>query len=563
VSATLVAAAGPGGNGDHLHLFFSEDVVLAPDAGLTDDDLEVSTGTLGEPSEPLRLANPRTLVLPLDPGVRLIPGTTTVQFRPGNDAVTDNSGNPVVPYQPRLVSAGDGDAPLVTRLTLCGVDDLLNGNGPAGGTLQVPRHGFTIDLGHVDPSSPVDPSRTAIVATVAVDVNGVGLQAGLDLAPHLHLSTTGTTSSFLVPPTLSFPEGVFGLQAYVFDSSGMVSIPAEFVALAKEGDDDVRPFETSVHPSQLWFIDTSRDVEAYSVNVFDFVRPVRVASGPNGRTDLDDLFLAIGLACEAPVPDLSGGPDSNQAAKENFEAAVLAELAALFQGCNVEFTFQRPGPFPASTSVPYAAVGFSQIALSGAEHGSGTTGTLGVALFDPNNRHQEDNAATAYRGHQRLGVFLHTLVNDGIIAHPTTRFRATFDPFIPARYGTPIGEAAGDLERLAGRLTDQRTTRIVTALAELARFAAVILAHECGHSVGLVANGPMPVGLYGNDAVHFPVYPSSAADGHIKMPASLFPGRSENVMSPAFDFESALAPETRFNTLNHAYLRERVLTNGR
>ena len=43
---------------------------------------------------------------------------------------------------------------------------------------------------------------------------------------------------------------------------------------------------------------------------------------------------------------------------------------------------------------------------------------------------------------------------------------------------------------------------------------------------------------------------------------SLFPGVSESIMSPAFDFDSALAPETQFNSLNRAYLRERVLVNG-
>ena len=30
-------------------------------------------------------------------------------------------------------------------------------------------------------------------------------------------------------------------------------------------------------------------------------------------------------------------------------------------------------------------------------------------------------------------------------------------------------------------------------------------------------------------------------------------------MTPAFDFDSALAPETQFNSLNRAYLLERVV----
>ena len=157
---------------------------------------------------------------------------------------------------------------------------------------------------------------------------------------------------------------------------------------------------------------------------------------------------------------------------------------------------------------------------------------------------------------------MHTIINDGLIAHPTTQFRVTFDPFTPARFGTPIGDDPTDKERLKLEVFDARSTQIVNALTRMARFAAVILAHECGHSMGLVANGAMPTGLYGNDSVNFAVFPSDAADGHIKMPASLFPGVSENIMSPAFDFDSALAPDTQFNSLNRAYLREFVLVNG-
>ena len=78
-------------------------------------------------------------------------------------------------------------------------------------------------------------------------------------------------------------------------------------------------------------------------------------------------------------------------------------------------------------------------------------------------------------------------------------------------------------------------------------------AHECGHSVGLVQNGAMPVGLYGNDAVNFP----GSTDGHIRT-AALFPSGAINVMSPALSYSLAINPATGFNSLNKAYLREQV-----
>jgi hypothetical protein len=342
----------------------------------------------------------------------------------------------------------------------------------------------------------------------------------------------------------------------------MISDPQIFTGRARTADDALLPFETTVNPSQVWFIDTSRDIESYSVNLFDFVTPARINDGANGRPDVEDLLLGLGLLSLTPIANVSGSKHSNQVVMDLFRGEILLQLNTLHAGANITFTFTSPGAWVGGISVPYRLHGFSRIALAGAEDASGTSGTLGVAIFDPNNRTQDDDTAVAYAGSQRLGVFLHTLVNDGLIAHPTTLFRSTYDPFTAGRFGTPIGEDPSDGARLLGTLTDGRTTDIVNAIHRMARFAAVILAHECGHSVGLVMNGAMPAGLYGDRAESFPVFPAPAADGHIKMPASLFPGVAENIMSPAFDFDAALAPETQFNSLNRAYLREHVLAGG-
>ena len=80
-----------------------------------------------------------------------------------------------------------------------------------------------------------------------------------------------------------------------------------------------------------------------------------------------------------------------------------------------------------------------------------------------------------------------------------------------------------------------------------------MLAHEAGHSMGLVANGAMPNGLFGNDDTNFP----GSTDGHIRNTA-LFPGGSINVMSPVLTWSLAINSNTAFNSLNRAYLREQV-----
>ncbi len=107
---------------------------------------------------------------------------------------------------------------------------------------------------------------------------------------------------------------------------------------------------------------------------------------------------------------------------------------------------------------------------------------------------------------------------------------------------------------------DPRIDEIDAALQALARLVAVVTAHECGHSMGLVANGPMPNGLYGDDATHFPLsgtQPASNANGHIQN-TSLFPVGAQNVMSPAINFDAAQSAATIFNSLNKAYLQERA-----
>lgn len=562
IAATFVGATSTPTSGDTLQLLFSEDVAILPNTLMTDLDLSLSAGSLGEVTTAPTLKNPRTVLVTLATGVSFEPGTTTLSIGSANDSIRDTTGNNAIASTPVVITDGDGDDPAISVLALSGVDSTLDGSGSAGGTLQVPTSGFTIEVSHRDLSSTVVPADTVIVATSVVGVSGVNRQAGLNLVDAFTHTTSGPTTTYTIPTTVTFPVGILELRVYVRDTTGMISSSKIITGQTRAADDAVRPFETSANASQVWFIDTSRDIESYTFNIFNFITPLLPVSGANGRTDFADLLLIIGLQSTSPIANVSGGKDSNVVAMDLIEAAILTELSALFAGANITFTFTSPGAWVGGSSVAYNSLGFSRIALSGSATAAGTSGTLGLAIFDPNNKNQDDDTQVNYGGTDRLGVFLHTIINDGIANHPTTTFRVTFDPFTPGLFGTVIGGNADDGSRLIGTLNDSRTTEMKTAISRLARFAAVILAHECGHSVGLVMNGAMPAGLYGNDTANFPVFPSSAADGHIKMPTSLFPGLSENIMSPSFDFDATLAPKTRFNTLNRAYLREHVLANG-
>jgi hypothetical protein len=75
--------------------------------------------------------------------------------------------------------------------------------------------------------------------------------------------------------------------------------------------------------------------------------------------------------------------------------------------------------------------------------------------------------------------------------------------------------------------------------------------------MGLVKGGAMPNGLYGGDATNFP----GSQAGHISMPGALVPGSAINIMTPAISYPGALDAGSGFNSLNLAYLRERVIYN--
>ena len=105
---------------------------------------------------------------------------------------------------------------------------------------------------------------------------------------------------------------------------------------------------------------------------------------------------------------------------------------------------------------------------------------------------------------------------------------------------------------LLGTQVDARATVIAVAIEDIARYLAVVIAHECGHSHGLVQNGAQPTGLYGNDTVNFP----GSTNGHIRTPLLFSSGI--NIMSPSLSYTLATDSNTGFNSLNLAYLREQV-----
>lgn len=555
---TLVAASFVGGSGvpvggDSLRLLFSEPVVLGTGLGLSDDDFQLSSNaTLGTVVAAPTLLGSNTVVVTLGDGVALAPGTTTIALATAQDAVRDNSGQLAVPTPPVTITTSDGTAPTITNVTVAGVDDALNGSGPAGGSMQLPPNGWTIDLTYLD-NGTIDTARTRISANVTIGTASGSQPAGTDLRPFLTtITANSTTASYRVPTSMTFPSGPLVLDCLVVDAGGLGSAPSSFACTVRTFADSLRPFETRVNPAQVWFLDFSRDVEALATSIDPITGRVSVdvTASANSRADFEDVLRVLGLDSPTPIANTVGNADSNAVVATRFKNTLLQQLAALYAGTNIQFTLTRPsGSFGTNSSVDYAALGYSQISIAGS---ATTAGVLGVAIFDPNNATQNDNTRTDFQG-TRLGIFLHTIADAGLGPPSSSLFRITFAPFAPSLGGTPIGEAPQDHERLNGTTTDGRADDIFTAIDDLARFCAVITAHECGHSMGLVQNGAMPLGLYGDDTTNFP----GSTNGHIRNSA-LFPSGASNVMSPTLSYSITLNPATAFNSLNLAYLREQV-----
>jgi hypothetical protein len=555
VTASFLGSGGNPVTGDTLILGFSTTVALVSGTLLTDEDFTLSGGaSLGAVTTAPAALSSTTLSITLGAGVTFMPGTTTIVLSELNDAAGGTTTAPIGGGTPITIGTSDGSEPAISNVTIAKIDDQLNGTGAAGGTLQVPTNGWTLDLTYSD-NSAIATSQTVITADVSISTATGSQLPGTNLRSFLtQLSANNTTASYLIPTTVSFPATAVTLTCIAVDVSGLSSIPTTYSFTVRAFNDNTQPFETSVNPGQLWFLDFSRDEDSYATSTTGGQAQVDVISGPNSVNDFDDLLQIVGLTSATPIPNVQGSESSNDIVINRIKTEMLADLAAYYSGSPVSFTLTAPaGNFNGNSSVTYSSLGFSQIAISGS---SSIPGVLGLAIFDPSNATQNDNTQTEFPmtgGDARLGVFVHTIIDNGVGQPNSTLFRTTYDTFTLVNGGSPIGDDPQDGNRLLGTVGDNRQNEINTAISLLAHFTATVTAHECGHSVGLVIEGAMPNGLYGNDNVNFP----GSTTGHIRT-TSLFPFGSTNLMSPALNFTLATSPSSAFNTLNLAYLREQV-----
>ncbi|MGE0141681.1 MAG: Ig-like domain-containing protein [Planctomycetota bacterium] len=274
----------------------------------------------------------------------------------------------------------------------------------------------------------------------------------------------------------------------------------------------------------------------------------------NGRSDFDDDLVRLGLLAEGdPV-------GANERLSRLIRDGALSAAHRVFgRGANGAPLDRNAVPLRLTQRQPLGVLSM-QIACGGYDpdgdrtrsFGSASTGILGRARFDLRNAITHEVVAG---GSPALGVFpgelylfesrVHRDVYPGFI----TTFARHFGPILPELGGEPAGTHPldaivldVDFDPAAARPNElARWSAIMQAADDWAVCVSVILAHEIGHAVGLVATGRNSAALFGDATLH-----NEFAD----------PGE---VMSPAIGFDAMIALPFAFRDLNFAYLRQEVL----
>lgn len=310
--------------------------------------------------------------------------------------------------------------------------------------------------------------------------------------------------------------------------------------------------------TDVWVVQLVRD--AFRMDVVELpdgtvdLRSTWVEAG-DGVDDFDAPFFELGLMSRT-------SSEAARTVREHLIRRVKDHTWAIYGlgddgrpvsgGVDIAILFEGDEGTPDPSE--FGAGGFSRIALTGdGDADDQVAGTFGRALIDWNNQGREDDARFG------LGVWPTALAR-GILRNSLGLL--LLEPYRPSQGGVAFGDHPDDASFLGrddvvvGELpaAAQQRYAIYELVIDLGGMAlASILAHELGHSLGLVPFGAPPIGLFAGVRTDFVV--TLAADAHIDT-------EGLNVMQTGgnLNISEAIGGERpAFEPLSWAYLRRQIV----
>ncbi len=372
-------------------------------------------------------------------------------------------------------------------------------------TLLVPRDGFTVDLTLLDvPGGELDRASLTLTADVAL-ADGT-IPAGTDLADKVSFERGATDvvprGTWRVDVAERFPTGPVTLTATARDASGAEHTQAITLEVT-ELTSDIDPFDRPM----VWLL--RFDMDLFTVGPTD-AGGVMATAGADGMPDFAQELAAIGAqgdesAAGAATVAARGVVGANAIFERWVIAEMIADIRRYFgmapdgtprDGISMDIyaAGDAGAPDPASFDTNGS---FSMMRIGGT-----LVNNFGRSKFSIHNETRVDDTTAD------LGVGS-TRIIDALVAIPV--IGQEFLPVLPgSSIGVPVGQhdqdatvLAADFDRYALDNADGANLRyddLALIARELGMAIASVAAHEMGHAMGLVPNGPPPYGFFGGRA---------------------------------------------------------------
>ena len=408
------------------------------------------------------------------------------------------------------------------RLSLAKIPDYLNGSIPFlsdSGTpddpaddvrtpfhLLVARHGVGVDVRILD--TPGDPIvRSSLSVTTTTSLGDASLPAGAELIDRFTFEDSpallAPRAEWKVDRASAFPDGTLTLTLSGRTQSGArheQRLTFEAVELTPER----APFDRAMQwlfRFDMDYFTTTPKVENDGALVIDTI------VGENGATDFEEELTVIGArsddsAAGAAAVSGRGATGASDVYMRWIQDEIVKEVYRHYgirpdgtPAGGIPFSILVAGRSGAPDPKDFADDGaFSIMRFGGVMDG------LGRSRFGPYNEPRVDDSSV------HLGVATTKLLQF-VVGVPGLDEQIA--PLLPHK-GTPVGQHAADATVLADAFDrhapindpahDARFDQLANVAHLIGLMVASVTAHEMGHAMGLVPNGPPPAGFFGNRA---------------------------------------------------------------